>query len=138
MRAAMWSSWWRMVFGVARRSCPDAADALGPGEEVVGGEAEVHPGLVVDDVVEGKVRESAGFGVSDDVLGTCSLSLAEFEGGDVGAGLVGDERGVPESFDGAERGVSFPRWPVTLVTRPGWPRVCMVCRTSWNSSNRRR
>ncbi len=83
-------------------------------------------GLVVDDVVEGEVGQSAGFGVSDDVLGTSPLSLPEFEGGDIGAGLVGDERGVPESFDGAERGVSFPRWPVTLVTRPGWPRLMIL------------
>ena len=52
-----------------------AADRLGPGEQVVGGEAELHPDVVVDDVVERQVREARCFGVADDVLGASTLAL---------------------------------------------------------------
>ena len=78
----------------------DAADALGPAEQVVGGEAQVHPDLVVDEVVERQVRESAGFGVADHVLCTRPLALLQLERRDVVAGLVGDERGVAPTLDG--------------------------------------
>ena len=79
------------------------ADALGPYEEVACEEAELHPHFVVDDVVEGQVREAAGFGVSDDVLGAGSLALEQLQSGDVGVGLVGDECGVAHAFDGVEQ-----------------------------------
>lgn len=81
----------------------DAADALRPAEQVVRSEAEVHSDLVVDDVIEGPVGESAGFGVADDVLGACALALLQLECGDVVAGLGGDERGVTEPFDRVEQ-----------------------------------
>jgi hypothetical protein len=48
----------------------DAAEGLGPGEQVVGGEAELHSGVVVDEVVEGQVGEPGCFGVADHVLGS--------------------------------------------------------------------
>ena len=74
----------------------------GAGEEVVGGEAELHPGLVGDDAVEGQVGESAGFGVADDVLGSGASALEQLELGDVVVVLVGDERGVAFAFNGVE------------------------------------
>jgi len=86
-----------------------AANRLGPGEQAVGTEAELHPDVVVDDVVEGRVREPGRFGVADDVLGACASTLAELERGDVVAGGVGDERGVPESFHGVENDNWAPR-----------------------------
>ena len=53
----------------------DQADLAGLCQHVMSGEAELHPGRVVHDVVDGKVGESAGFDVADDVLGLGSASL---------------------------------------------------------------
>ena len=103
-----------------------AADALGPGEQVVRAEAELHPDVVVDDVVEGQVREPGGFGVADHVLGPRPLTLTELEHGDVVAGGVGDERGVPEPFDGVEqRQLGAGVWAFATHDQPGavGPRV---------------
>jgi hypothetical protein len=58
-----------------------AANALSPAEQVVGGEAEVHPDFVVDEVIERQVREAAGFGVADDILCTRPLTLLQLERG---------------------------------------------------------
>ena len=55
--------------GCGASELPGAADLLGPGEQVVGGEAELHPHVVVDDVVEREVGEAGCFGVADHVLG---------------------------------------------------------------------
>ena len=86
-----WSRWRRRPVGVVRGDVEepvtdglgggsaewsDAADVAGPSEEVVGGEAELHPGFVVHDVVEGEVGEAGGLGVADDVLGAGEVALA--------------------------------------------------------------
>ena len=80
-----------------------AADALRPGEEIVRCEAELHPDVVVDDVIEGQVRQPGRFRVADGVLGAGTLALLQLERGEVDAGLVGDERGVAHAFDGVEQ-----------------------------------
>lgn len=79
------------------------ADGLGLDEEVMGGEAELGPDVIVDDVVEGEVGESAGLGVADDVLGPGPLPLEQLQGGDVVIVGVGDERGVAHALDGVEQ-----------------------------------
>jgi len=89
--------------GCRAAKLPDAADLLGPGEQVVGGEAALHPRVVVHDVIERQARESGRLGVADDVLGADALTLPELEGGDAVAGGVGDERGVPEPLNSVEQ-----------------------------------
>jgi len=68
-------------FGGRSAELTDNADALRPAEQVVRAERQIHPGLVVHDVVEGQVREAAGFGVADDILCTRPLTLLQLERG---------------------------------------------------------
>lgn len=89
--------------GSSSAELADAADLLGPGEQIVRAEAELHPHVVVDDVVERQVREPGRFRVADHVLGASALALSQFERSDVVATSVGDERGVSEPFDGVEQ-----------------------------------
>lgn len=90
-------------FGGGASELSGETDLSSPHEQVVSGEAELHPGLVVHDVIERQVREAAGFGVADHVLGSGPSPLEQLEAGDVVVGLVGDERGVAAAFDGVEQ-----------------------------------
>ncbi len=68
-------------YGAAELS--GAADALRPAGQVVGREAELHPHIVADDVVEQQVRESGRFRAADHVSGAHPLALLQFECSDV-------------------------------------------------------
>lgn len=53
------------------------ADASSPHEEVVGGEAQAHPGVVVDDAVERQLGQTAGFDVAHDAFSASALTVTE-------------------------------------------------------------
>ena len=92
-----------MVLGVARRSWPmQPMRCAQPSRSLAAKHRFIQTSLLTMSS-NGQVRESAGFGVADDVLGTRSLTLLQLECGDIEAGLVGDERGVAEAFDRVEQ-----------------------------------
>src|SRR5712692_89851 len=65
-----------------------------PGEQVLGRQGELEPGLVVVEAVEGEVSHPRVLAGADLVLDPGAVAVAELERGDVLIGLVGDEAGV--------------------------------------------
>ena len=58
----------------------------GPGEQVVGAEDELQPGVVDGERVRWQVGEAGGFGVADLSFGAAAAAVERFEVGDVGVG----------------------------------------------------
>ena len=61
-------------------------EQAGPGEQVVGDEGELQPGVVDRERVRRQVGESGGFGVADLSFGAAAAAVERFEVGDVGVG----------------------------------------------------
>jgi hypothetical protein len=71
------------------------ADPPCPAQQIVRGERELHPAVVVGRRVEGELGQSAGFGVPDDLLGSPAAAVPQIQGPK--AEVVGaDLRGVGE------------------------------------------
>src|SRR3954465_3970282 len=58
----------------------------------LGGEREFEPDRVGVEVAERELVQAAVLGGADAVLDPCAGAVAALEGGDVGAGLVGEDR----------------------------------------------
>src|SRR3954452_18150283 len=109
-----------MVFGGASSEGAGEGEVPGPRQEVHRRGDETDPGVVADDVVEGQVRQPAGFRVPDDALGSGASTLACFEGGDVGVGLVSEDALVTEPLNGVEqRQLRAGVWTLATADQPG-------------------
>lgn len=70
------------------------AEKTGPGEQLLGDQRELQPHLVVFEGGEGQVAHPGVLAAADLVLDFCPAAVAQLQGRDVGAVLVGDEGGV--------------------------------------------
>ena len=98
-----------------------AAGSLCPAEQVVSGEAQVHPDLVVDNVVERELARPQAL-VSRMTSRHAPADAAGVECGDIGARLVRDERGVA---DGQARGTAVQS--VSRLPDPELARGLLLC-----------
>ena len=76
---------------------------LAPGEQVVGDEYGGQPGVVDGESARRQVGAAGVFEVADQSLGSSAAAVDRFEVGDVGVGLVGDERLEAVPVDIGER-----------------------------------
>ena len=83
------------AFGLCFGELAGQADQLGPGEEVLGDQRELEPGLVVLEGVVGEVAHAGVLAIADAVLDPRAAAVTQLQGGDVVAVLVGEEARVP-------------------------------------------
>ena len=107
------------ALGFGDREFAVQADQLGPGEEVLGDQRELEPGLVV---LERVVREVAHAGVlagADAVLDPGAAAVTQFQRGDVVLVLVGEKARVPVAALVEDRELRAGVWTLAPDDQPG-------------------
>jgi probable HAF family extracellular repeat protein len=114
------------------------ADAPGPAEQVVGGEGELHPAVVVGGAVEREAGEPAGFGVSDDLLGPAPAAVPQIEGGESSPGVSVMNARRRESPGGHPAAIAAPNVvPVGSVAMEGADMAPSMTSTTRTRTGRR-
>ena len=96
-------------FGVGEAGAVEC-EVSAPGQQVVGAEHELQPGVVDRERVRWQVGEAGGFGVADLSFDAAASAVERFEVGDVGVGQIGDEHLVAVAVDVGEGELGAGVW----------------------------